>query len=593
MHYINIQDPTVQYTFAETVMLGVPPTGGSFWPTHIPRLPDDFVERWQNLSFTERATQVVKLFAPELSEHIIAKICADAFDNHYFYERQNTVTHGLNDYQNREFFTFLDRGPTGTYHDFIVGFQMSCLRHLAGEQGGYVLCGPNIANMKAMAVQANVDELWHPIFLADQNSGDQFAFKELKSLWQRPLSCAEYTVADPLTLMQPTKEKRGVATGLLDADFMEEISREQAKFGGKYNSENQKRSEELLEGVRDNTGERLYTTADDLSDTDLASCLSQVAHRDLPLFLLKGKPQQTEQAVYTLLSNLGLRQELAEQQINLSCVDQHTFSAVLAEVIILISAYIDLRKNPHFPSVKEMRLAVPAPDFDWTVASMLATKMGLAIENTIVATDRNRLASEFLTTGVYNINRRFVRTNTPSLDHVYSPNLWRLIYMISDGNSEVIAQVIEKMKLKGQVRLQVGSKKRKGIYPYIFSNFIDTKEVSDVLREYYDMSDYLFDPVTGVLLAVTNRYFNHQKSPILYVVTENALLSAKMLARTLFSAKELKYKTYNEILNRLALETSVPIPRAAYSGSVAPSVSEIYVDELVATIKELLTSKGN
>ena len=61
--------------------------------------------------------------------------------------------------------------------------------------------------------------------------------------------------------------------------------------------------------------------------------------------------------------------------------------------------------------------------------------MGLPIAKLICASNENKVLFDFFRTGVYDRNRDFILTTSPSMDILISSNLERLIYRIA-GNSE-------------------------------------------------------------------------------------------------------------------------------------------------------------
>ncbi len=59
---------------------------------------------------------------------------------------------------------------------------------------------------------------------------------------------------------------------------------------------------------------------------------------------------------------------------------------------------------------------------------------GAPIGRLICASNRNDVLTEFLRTGMYDRNRPFYTTMSPSMDILISSNLERLLYALSDGN---------------------------------------------------------------------------------------------------------------------------------------------------------------
>ena len=75
--------------------------------------------------------------------------------------------------------------------------------------------------------------------------------------------------------------------------------------------------------------------------------------------------------------------------------------------------------------------------------------MGLPVKKFICASNSNNVLTDFINTGCYNAKREFHKTISPSMDILISSNLERLLYHLADGNSDYIADLMEKLKLQG------------------------------------------------------------------------------------------------------------------------------------------------
>ena len=60
------------------------------------------------------------------------------------------------------------------------------------------------------------------------------------------------------------------------------------------------------------------------------------------------------------------------------------------------------------------------------------------------------MLADFLTTGVYDRNRPFFTTISPSMDILISSNLERMLYFLSDGDCELVAGLMEQLAQTGR-----------------------------------------------------------------------------------------------------------------------------------------------
>ena len=74
----------------------------------------------------------------------------------------------------------------------------------------------------------------------------------------------------------------------------------------------------------------------------------------------------------------------------------------------------------------KINIVVPPGNFGNILAGYYAKKMGIPVNKLICASNANNVLTDFLTTGVYNRNRPFHATISPSMDILISSNLERL-----------------------------------------------------------------------------------------------------------------------------------------------------------------------
>ena len=93
-----------------------------------------------------------------------------------------------------------------------------------------------------------------------------------------------------------------------------------------------------------------------------------------------------------------------------------------------ISAYCDLAASGAIKLGDRVNIAVPTGNFGNILAAYYARKMGLPVSRLICASNKNKVLTDFINTGVYDKNREFYLTTSPSMDILISSNLERLLY---------------------------------------------------------------------------------------------------------------------------------------------------------------------
>lgn len=113
-------------------------------------------------------------------------------------------------------------------------------------------------------------------------------------------------------------------------------------------------------------------------------------------------------------------------------------------------AYLDLVNNKKIILGDEVNFVVPTGNFGNILAGYYAEQIGLPINKLICASNNNNVLYDFLTTGIYDKNRDFLKTVSPSMDILISSNLERLLYYVSGRDNEYIARLMKELKETGR-----------------------------------------------------------------------------------------------------------------------------------------------
>ena len=135
-------------------------------------------------------------------------------------------------------------------------------------------------------------------------------------------------------------------------------------------------------------------------------------------------------------------------------------------------------------------------NFGDILAAYYAKRMGLPVGKLICASNCNDVLTDFLRTGVYDKNRPFHTTMSPSMDILVSSNLERLLYYKSGKDADYIAQLMNELEATG--RYQV----REDIFTSVREDFAggycDDAACAQSMREFYEQSGYVMDPHTAI-----------------------------------------------------------------------------------------------
>lgn len=190
------------------------------------------------------------------------------------------------------------------------------------------------------------------------------------------------------------------------------------------------------------------------------------------------------------------------KDLNLSSANSINIARLIPQVVYYFYSYVELVRRGEIKAGEEINFDVPTGNFGNIFAGFYAKKMGLPINNLICASNKNSVLTEFFNTGIYNKNRKFYKTNSPSMDILISSNLERLIFY---GTNEDISKT----------KMLMNDLKTKGVYdfknPFDFfkSYSTDEKKTLEVIKDVYDKYNYVIDPHTSVAY---NAYLEYAKN---------------------------------------------------------------------------------
>ena len=94
----------------------------------------------------------------------------------------------------------------------------------------------------------------------------------------------------------------------------------------------------------------------------------------------------------------------------------------------------------------EVNFCVPTGNFGNILAAYYAKRMGLPVGRLVCASNSNNVLFDFIEQGVYNANRPFHKTTSPSMDILVSSNLERLLYELCGRKDGQVTQWMQALK---------------------------------------------------------------------------------------------------------------------------------------------------
>ena len=260
-----------------------------------------------------------------------------------------------------------------------------------------------------------------------------------------------------------------------------------------------------LEGFRDvdRTKIMVFYPRDGVSDIQKLQMTSQDGE-NVGVCSVLGNFDDAQSGVKRIFSDAAFRQRLAEKGWFLSSANSINWGRLLPQVVYYISAYCDLVSAGRIQNGDAVNFCVPTGNFGDILAGYYAKRMGLPVKKLICASNCNDVLTEFFSTGVYNKNRSFHTTISPSMDILISSNLERLLFEISGGDDRLVAGYMRQLAETG--KYEVAPQLKTQMDALFSAGSCTDSETKEEIRRVFDEHGYLMDTHTAVGCHVLRAY---------------------------------------------------------------------------------------
>ncbi|HHY05733.1 MAG TPA: threonine synthase [Clostridia bacterium] len=219
---------------------------------------------------------------------------------------------------------------------------------------------------------------------------------------------------------------------------------------------------------------------------------------------VRGNFDDCQNTVKTLFGDQAFRSFLAEKGFVLSSANSINWGRLLPQIVYYVYAYLNLVHKGRIKYGEKINFVVPTGNFGNILAAWYAYRMGLPLHKLICASNENKVLTDFFRTGIYEKNRPFKQTNSPSMDILISSNLERFLYEMTGREGTAIATWMSELQEKG--RFVVDKTVQKAMSEILWAGFATEKETLATIKETYLKSSYLLDTHTAVGMKVYQQY---------------------------------------------------------------------------------------
>lgn len=210
------------------------------------------------------------------------------------------------------------------------------------------------------------------------------------------------------------------------------------------------------------------------------------------------------------------KQLLTEDAVALSSANSINWGRLLPQVVYYISSYAELVASGKIEAGDKIDVCVPTGNFGNILAAWYAKQIGTPIGMLLCASNDNRVLTDFINTGTYDISdRAFILTASPSMDILVSSNLERQLFELTGRDGEAIGRWMADLNEKRCFRVDGDTFAR--VRENFSADSIDNAHCLATIKEVLDEHGYLLDPHTAVAYAAAQNL--RGENPVLIAST--------------------------------------------------------------------------
>lgn len=314
-----------------------------------------------------------------------------------------------------------------------------------------------------------------------------------------------------------------------------------------------------LEGFDSVEGTKIivFFPEDGVSDIQKKQMVTQAGSNTLVVGI-KGNFDDAQTGVKQIFANEEFNQYIEEKGYKFSSANSINIGRLTPQVVYYFYAYIQMVKAGKLEIGESMNVAVPTGNFGNILAAYYAKEMGLPIHKLICASNKNRVLFDFFQDGVYDRNRDFHITNSPSMDILISSNLERLLYHLSEEDTVVVDGMMKELKDTGKYTVTEMIKEQMSAF---YGGYVEDERTQSYIKQVYEEENYLMDTHTAVAYGVYDQYVRETGDETPTVIISTA--SPYKFTGSVMGSLDDRYKTMDDfvLLEEMEKLLGEPMPK--------------------------------
>ena len=316
-----------------------------------------------------------------------------------------------------------------------------------------------------------------------------------------------------------------------------------------------------LEGFKDVDGTRIlvFYPEDGVSPMQKRQMKTQEGS-NVGVCALKGNFDDCQTGVKKIFTDADVKKQLDDNGMMFSSANSINWGRLVPQIVYYISSYAELVKDGEITLGEKVNIVVPTGNFGNILAAYYAKHMGIPVNKLICASNINNVLTDFINTGVYDRNRHFYPTVSPSMDILISSNLERLLYIMTGKNDTLISEWFGKLSAEG--KYEVSDDVKAKLSEEFCAGFCDDEQTKATIHEIYEKYSYTCDTHTAVAVKVYEDYKKSTGDTTKTIIASTA--SPYKFSAAVLEAIEGKTSDISEYekVDRIAELSDIPVPSA-------------------------------
>jgi len=302
---------------------------------------------------------------------------------------------------------------------------------------------------------------------------------------------------------------------------------------------------------------------------------------------IHGNFDDAQTGVKNIFNNKELAKEMDAKGFQFSSANSINIGRLCPQICYYVYSYVQLMAKGVITEGEKLNVVVPTGNFGNILAAFYAKNMGLPIGKLICASNDNKVLYDFFETGIYDRNREFMLTTSPSMDILISSNLERLIYRIAGNDADKNAALMK--ALSGNGKYEITADMKENLKDF-YGNYATEAQTAAAIKDIYEACGYVIDTHTAVAAAVYEKYKETSKDTTKTIIASTA--SPFKFTRSVMNAIDAKYDAMGdfELVDELSKIGKVKVPNAIEEIRTAPVVhdNQCDVDQMTDVVKKFL-----